>query len=124
MTVTSQLEQERSVADISTPFDPTTCLRRGLCPVTKLRPQGPEALEGHSLYYEQHGKGTRHKVVFIMGLNSSSFAWGPQVEYFGRDGFEKEGWRVGVNKSGVGATILVFDNRGVGHSDYPKGPYT
>ncbi|KAF5331672.1 hypothetical protein D9611_007611 [Ephemerocybe angulata] len=107
-----------------TAFDPAPCTRRGLCPVTKMRPQGSETLESHSLYYELHGKGTRHNVVFIMGLNSCSFAWGPQVEWFGRDGFEEEGWRVGKEKSGVGASILVFDNRGVGNSGYPKGPYT
>ncbi|KAF5336997.1 hypothetical protein D9611_002917 [Ephemerocybe angulata] len=117
-------ESSPSLDSLPTAFDPATCTRRGLCPVTKMRPQGSETLESHSLYYELHGKGTRHKVVFIMGLNSSSFAWGPQVEWFGRDGFEKEGWRVGKEKSGVGASILVFDNRGVGNSGYPRGPYT
>ncbi|KIM42775.1 hypothetical protein M413DRAFT_70069 [Hebeloma cylindrosporum] len=50
-----------------------------------------------------------NKVVFIMGLNSSSFSWGPQVRYFGQEG---------------DCTALVFDNRGVGNSGYPKGPYT
>lgn len=50
-----------------------------------------------------------NKVVFIMGLNSSSFSWGPQVRYFGK---ERD------------CTMLVFDNRGVGNSGYPRGPYT
>ena len=50
-----------------------------------------------------------NKVVFIMGLNSSSFSWGPQVRYFGQEG---------------DCTALVFDNRGVGNSGYPRGPYT
>jgi len=107
------------LSELPTAFPDTTCLRRGLCPVTSLRAQGPELLESHSLYYEQHGpprvKGDEeamkqlNKVVFIMGLNSSSFSWGPQVRYFGKEG---------------DCTALVFDNRGVGNSGYPRGPYT
>ncbi|KAF8075949.1 alpha/beta-hydrolase [Lyophyllum atratum] len=81
--------------DLPTAFDPSTCVRRGLCPVTQIRDQGP--FESHSLYYEQHGRGT------------DAFSWGPQVEHFGHS---KE------------HTILVFDNRGVGNSGYPRGPYT
>lgn len=42
-------------------------------------------------------------------LNSSSFSWWPQVEYFG----SKEGY-----------SALVFDNRGVGNSGTPRGPYS
>ncbi|KAG6830198.1 hypothetical protein H0H92_001785 [Tricholoma furcatifolium] len=95
--------------DLPTAFDPSTCVRKGLCPVTKLRSQGSELLESHSLYYEQHGRGTKYKVVFIMGLNSSSFSWGPQVAHFGKS---------------TEHTVLVFDNRGVGNSGYPRGPYT
>ena len=45
--------------------DPATCTRKGLCPVMKLRAQGPP-LESHSLYFEQHGTGPV-KVVFISG---------------------------------------------------------
>lgn len=56
--------------------------------------------------------GAKHKMVFIMGLNSSCFSWGPQVSYFGRRG------------EGGDCTALVFDNRGVGNSGYPRGPYT
>ncbi|KAF5387697.1 hypothetical protein D9615_000004 [Tricholomella constricta] len=95
--------------DLPTAFDSSTCVRKGLCPVTQLRAQGPELLESHSLYYEQHGRGTKYKVVFIMGLNSSSFSWGPQVQHFGHS---------------LEHSILVFDNRGVGHSGYPRGPYS
>jgi len=65
-------------------------------------------LESHSLYYEQHGSGPE-KVVFIMGLNSTSFSWTNQVEHFGSD---------------PNYSILVFDNRGVGNSGTPFGPYT
>jgi len=110
------------LSELPTVFPDTTCLRRGLCPVTSLRAQGPALLESHSLYYEQHGpagvKGDDeamkklNKIVFIMGLNSSCFSWGPQVRYFGKGG------------EGGNCTALVFDNRGVGNSGYPRGPYT
>ncbi|KAF8665599.1 hypothetical protein AX16_000056 [Volvariella volvacea WC 439] len=99
------------LVDLPTAFDPSTCVRKGLCPVTQLRKgsQGPELLESHSLYYEQHGRGTKYKVIFIMGLNSSSFGWGAQVRRFGNT---------------EDHTVLVFDNRGVGNSGYPWGPYS
>ena len=47
-------------------FDPATCTRKGLCPVTQIRKQGGDPFESHSLYYEIHGSGPE-KVVFIMG---------------------------------------------------------
>ncbi|KAF9480209.1 alpha/beta-hydrolase [Pholiota conissans] len=110
------------ISTFPTAFPDTTCLQRGLCPVTSLRAQGPEVLESHSLYYEQHGppsvKGDLeaqkklHRIVFIMGLNSSSFSWGPQVRWFGHGGEHGN------------CTALVFDNRGVGNSGYPRGPYS
>ncbi|KAF8960213.1 Alpha/Beta hydrolase protein [Flammula alnicola] len=122
MAPTSVLERPSTPPLLPTAFPTTTCLRRGLCPVTVLRAQGPEALESHSLYYEQHGPPSAKddeeamkklkKVVFIMGLNSSSFSWGPQVRWFGHGG------------EGGDCTALVFDNRGVGNSGYPRGPYT
>ena len=118
--------------DLPTAFSTLSCLQRGLCPVS----EGPE---GHSLYYEVHGspgpataaaiagdevkdqlspKKFENKMVFIMGLNSSCFSWGPQVGWFGGGvprmyGNEEEEY-----------TALVFDNRGVGNSGYPRGPYT
>ncbi|KAH6888355.1 alpha/beta-hydrolase [Coprinopsis sp. MPI-PUGE-AT-0042] len=108
-------------SSLPTAFPAATCLRRGLCPVSSLRPQGSELLESHSLYYEQHAPPgitndtAKFKVVFIMGLNSSAFAWGPQVSHFTREP---------PNQGPGPATILVFDNRGVGNSGYPRGPYT
>jgi hypothetical protein len=53
-------------------FDPSTCVRKGLCPVTKIRHQEHDALppQSHSLYYEQHGSGPE-KVLFIMGCVAS-----------------------------------------------------
>ncbi|KAI0664971.1 alpha/beta-hydrolase [Cubamyces menziesii] len=88
-------------------FDPTTCVRKGLCPVTQIRNKG-DPFESHSLYFEIHGSGPE-KVVFIMGLNSSSAGWLPQVQHFGRK---------------PEYSVLVFDNRGVGNSGAPRGPYT
>ncbi|KAH9946254.1 alpha/beta-hydrolase [Epithele typhae] len=89
-------------------FDPTTCTRKGLCPVTHIRHQDANPLESHSLYYEIHGSGLE-KIVFIMGLNASASGWVSQVDYFGRK---------------PECSVLVFDNRGVGNSGSPRGPYT
>ena len=138
--------------DLPTAFSTLTCLQRGLCPLRG--PQGPKFLKSHSLYYEIHGspatvaasiaspphtgddevkkkdcvllsrkKLKNNKMVFIMGLNASCFSWDPQVRWFGS----------GVLPCVAGAgdddeeeeyTALVFDNRGVGNSGYPRGPYT
>ena len=129
--------------DLPPAFSTLTCLQRGLCPVSSLRgSQGSGFLESHSLYYEVHGspataaaiathedsneiednvspKKLKNKIVFIMGLNLSCYSWGPQVRWFGG----------GVPRAAAGEgeeeyTALVFDNRGVGNSGYPKGPYT
>ena len=54
-----------SEADLPTLFDPVSLVKKGLCPVTKIR-YGGDPLESHSLYYEQHGTG-KEKIVFIMG---------------------------------------------------------
>ncbi|KAI0705858.1 alpha/beta-hydrolase [Cytidiella melzeri] len=96
-------------------FDATSCVRKGLCPVSSIRNKH-DPLESHSLYFEQHGTGPE-KIIFIMGqvrghafpLNSSSFAWEWQVEYFPKI---------------PNYSVLVFDNRGVGNSGTPRGPYT
>ena len=114
------------VLNLPTVFSTLTRLQRGLCPVSSLG-------ESHSLYYEIHGspsadaahpgdvspKKMKNKMVFIMGLSSSCFSWGPQMRWFGAgvpravgDGEEEE------------YTVLVFDNRGVGNSGCPRGPYT
>ncbi|KAI0693729.1 Alpha/Beta hydrolase protein [Cytidiella melzeri] len=94
-------------SDHLTIFDPSTCIRKGLCPVSSIRNK-EDPLESHSLYYEQHGTGPE-KIIFIMGLNSTLFAWESQVQHFSRiDTY----------------SVLVFDNRGVGNSSVPRGPYT
>jgi pimeloyl-ACP methyl ester carboxylesterase len=75
--------------------------------VTNSKDQG-QPLEIHSLYFEVHGTGPI-KVIFISGLNVSSNMWAKQVRHF----------------SGLPQySVLVFDNRGVGNSDTPKGPYS
>ncbi|KAF9036923.1 alpha/beta-hydrolase [Hymenopellis radicata] len=87
-------------------FDSSTRIQRGLCPVTQIR--HTNTFTSHSLYFEEHGTGPE-KVVFIMGLNSSSFAWASQISHFGQLS---------------NYTCLVFDNRGVGYSGVPPGPFT
>ncbi|KAG7092169.1 hypothetical protein E1B28_008538 [Marasmius oreades] len=94
--------------NLPTIFNPATCTTKGLCPVTTIREQGENPLQSHSLYYEIHGSGPE-KIALIMGLNSSSFSWFLQVEHFSKL---------------PGYTVLAFDNRGVGNSGTPKGPYT
>jgi pimeloyl-ACP methyl ester carboxylesterase len=99
---------------LPTYFNPSTCVRKGLCPVTTKS-------ETHSLYFEQHGRGEKYKIIFIMGLNASSFGWKEQVDWFGGGKAFKDGNATG---EGEQSTVLVFDNRGVGNSGYPRGPYT
>jgi hypothetical protein len=57
---------EATQEELPTLLDPTTCTRKGLCPVTKLRKGDTTPLESHSLYYEMHGNGPIH-IVLIMG---------------------------------------------------------
>ncbi|GAA5908557.1 alpha/beta fold hydrolase [Sporobolomyces salmoneus] len=88
-------------------FSPDYLVKRGWCTVA----QGRRGIkEPHEIYYELHGedKPDSTKLLFIMGLNNSSFAWHNQLSYF---------------SSLPGYSVLVFDNKGVGHSDSPKGRY-
>ena len=134
---------DKPLLDLPTAFSSLTCLQRGLCPVPSKRdPQ----LESHSIYYEVHGspataaaiaphasddevkvnvstasgksespEKVKNKIVFIAGLNASCFYWNSQVRWFASGVPDEEGEEY---------TTLVFDNRGVGNSGYPKGPYT
>ncbi|KAG9049244.1 hypothetical protein FS837_010780 [Tulasnella sp. UAMH 9824] len=106
-----------------TVFKAETLNRKGLCPVSSLEHEQKQEAQDtadavlpskHSLYFEIHGDGEQ-KVVLIMGLNTNSFAWSPLVEYLttvkepdGKDRY----------------SALVFDNRGVGNSGTPMGPYS
>src|SRR4029077_10122354 len=57
------------------------------------------------LYYEEHGRGD--PLLLIMGLAADSTAWIFQVPDFARR-----------------YRTITFDNRGVGRSSKPPGPYT
>ena len=61
---------------------------------------------GHiELYYEEHGKGD--PLLLIMGLAADSIAWMFQVPAFAQH-----------------YRTVIFDNRGVGRSSRPPGPYS
>ncbi|KAG6375904.1 alpha beta-hydrolase [Boletus reticuloceps] len=98
----ASLGDQGVVLEFQSVFDPQTCTRRGMCPVAR------ESVESHSLYFEVHGSGPQ-KIIFIMGMNNTSFAWLSQVEHFSK--LEQY-------------TTLVFDNRGVGMSGSPCGLYS
>ena len=57
------------------------------------------------MYYEQHGSGD--PLLLVMGLAADSTAWMFQVPDFARH-----------------YRTIVFDNRGVGRSSKPSGPYS
>jgi pimeloyl-ACP methyl ester carboxylesterase len=60
-----------------------------------------------SLHHEWHGDGPGPPLVLIMGLGGDSTAWGFQLAAFAPR-----------------YRCLVFDNRGVGRSEAPDGPWT
>jgi pimeloyl-ACP methyl ester carboxylesterase len=62
-------------------------------------------VNGIELHYEEHGSG--EPLLLIMGLAADSLAWMFQLPAF------SEHYRT-----------IVFDNRGVGRSSKPAGPYT
>src|SRR4029077_21119 len=57
------------------------------------------------MYYEEHGSGD--PLLLVMGLAADSTAWMFQLPDFARH-----------------YRTIVFDNRGVGRSSKPAGPYT
>lgn len=60
---------------------------------------------GIELYYEIHGRG--QPLVLISGLGYSSWQWHKMIPFLAEH-FQ----------------VIVFDNRGVGQSDKPQGPYS
>ena len=60
---------------------------------------------GINLYYEERGKG--EPLLLIMGITAPGSAWEKHAEYWEKD-----------------FRCIVVDNRGVGSSDKPAGPYT
>jgi 3-oxoadipate enol-lactonase len=60
---------------------------------------------GAELVWEIHGAGK--PIVFVAGLGDDRTSWAAQVPEFARDHL-----------------VLVFDNRGIGESSAPPGPYT
>jgi hypothetical protein len=109
----SSLEKVNSIAPDQSILSPDTCVKKGFCPVTTRK--------GHNfdLYFEQHGRGNQFKVLMIMGFTTSLHGWMKQVEWFGTG----KAFRGDREKGGEGeekSTVLVFDNRCVGNSGYPK----
>ena len=60
--------------------------------------------DGVQLAYEVRGEG--EPLLMIHGLGYDRFGWGPLSDLLARD-----------------FKVVVFDNRGVGDSDVPEGPY-
>jgi pimeloyl-ACP methyl ester carboxylesterase len=62
--------------------------------------------DGIALYYESTGAGA--PVLLIMGLGMNATGW----------------WRTVPVLANAGLRVIAFDNRGVGRSDRPAGPYS
>ena len=60
---------------------------------------------GINIYYEKSGSGPY--LILIEGLGAATYLWEKQVPEFSKH-----------------FTTVVYDNRGVGKSDKPPGPYT
>ncbi|KAI9250554.1 Alpha/Beta hydrolase protein [Phascolomyces articulosus] len=83
---------------------PSTLVEKGHVDVAK---NGRES-KPVNIYYEKHGYGPE-KVLLVMGLSTPCSAWDFQVDYLARSGKY---------------TVVIFDNRGMGHSDSPLGIYS
>jgi 3-oxoadipate enol-lactonase len=68
-------------------------------------PVSTAKIDGIELYYEEHGRGD--PLLLIMGLAADSVAWLFQVPELSQH-----------------YRTVIFDNRGVGRSSKPAGPYT
>ncbi|CDS05723.1 hypothetical protein LRAMOSA08251 [Lichtheimia ramosa] len=81
----------------------TTLREKGHVDVSLHRERGPV-----NIYYELHGDGPE-LVFLVMGLSTPCSAWDFQVDYLARSGKY---------------SVVIFDNRGMGHSDSPLGIYS
>lgn len=75
--------------------------------------QGPDrsghaaAEDGVALYFEVHGSGSETPLILVEGLGAATWLWERQVGAFAE-----------------ALPVVVYDNRGVGRSDAPEGPYS
>ncbi|CEI94695.1 hypothetical protein RMCBS344292_08900 [Rhizopus microsporus] len=83
--------------------NPATLTQKGHAEVGQSRESKPV-----KIYYEIHGNGPQ-LVMLVMGLALACGAWDYQTKYLAETGQY---------------SVLVFDNRGVGHSDAPIGLYS
>src|SRR5437870_10570877 len=91
---------------IATGLTPRARLRHTRAPAGRGgRHMATATVDSIELYYEEHGRGD--PLLLIMGLAADSTAWMFQVPDFA------ERYRT-----------ITFDNRGVGRSSKPPGPYT
>ena len=60
---------------------------------------------GIEIYYEEHGSG--EPLLLIMGWGGNAATWNPQIEGLAQQ-----------------FRVIAFDNRGVGRTSAPDGPYT
>ena len=66
-----------------------------------------EAEDGTSLFFEVHGSGSATPIVLVEGLGAATWLWEQQLPELAE-----------------AFTVVAYDNRGVGRSDAPEGPYT
>src|SRR5438067_1155616 len=93
-------------APIATGLTPRARLRHTRAPAGRGgRHMATATVDSIELYYEEHGRGD--PLLLIMGLAADSTAWMFQVPDFARR-----------------YRTIAFDNRGVGRSSRPPGPYT
>src|SRR6185295_14410807 len=83
--------------------DATRAGRAG--PSAKEPPMSVATIGEHEFFYEEHGSGT--PLLLIMGLGADSAAWLFQVPEFAQH-----------------YRTITFDNRGIGRSAKPAGPYS
>ncbi|EGF99765.1 uncharacterized protein MELLADRAFT_112431 [Melampsora larici-populina 98AG31] len=100
--VENQMKQNKpNSEEIPTILDPKTRLQEGRCEVGN-----PQRLKSYKIYYKLQGTSSiqaKNKMIFLMGLNNTFFSWSKQVEHFGKLDDH---------------VVLVFDNRGVGNSNF------